>query len=201
MECGRLIKSTGTKQELRPIRRPIRVFPLWREIGVDRYILSSLRANGFKTFIVSGDGIEFMRPWTEKVDGIPPERVVGSSIKTKFELRDGKPVLVRLPELNSIDDKEGKPVDTRNLEVMCRMDVPRASVRSASCAVQDGNANRVVDADYSAKSTGPYCCWSTPSEISVRFETHVSKIRDVRILSNPLNSRSPCPCIPRGTAK
>ncbi len=62
------------------------------------------------TFIVSGGGIEFMRPWTEKVYGIPPEQVVGSSVKTKFELRDGKPVLVRLPELNFIDDKEGKPV-------------------------------------------------------------------------------------------
>jgi len=73
-------------------------------------LLTYLRANGFKTFIVSGGGIEFMRPWTEKVYGIPPEQVVGSSIKTKVELRDGKPVLVRLPELNFIDDKTGKPV-------------------------------------------------------------------------------------------
>ena len=73
-------------------------------------LLAYLRANGFKTFIVSGGGIEFMRPWTEKVYGIPPEQVVGSSIKTKFEMRDGKPVLVRLPELNFIDDKTGKPV-------------------------------------------------------------------------------------------
>lgn len=73
-------------------------------------LLTYLRANGFKTYIVSGGGIEFMRPWTEKVYGIPPEQVIGSSIKTKFELRDGKPVLVRLPEINFIDDKEGKPV-------------------------------------------------------------------------------------------
>ena len=73
-------------------------------------VLAYLRANGFKTFIVSGGGIEFMRPWAEKVYGIPPEQVVGSSIKTKFELRDGKPVLVRLPELNFNDDKGGKPV-------------------------------------------------------------------------------------------
>jgi phosphoserine phosphatase len=73
-------------------------------------LLAYLRANGFKTYIVSGGGIEFMRPWAEKVYGIPPEQVVGSSIKTKFEMRDGKPVLVRLPELNFIDDKEGKPV-------------------------------------------------------------------------------------------
>lgn len=73
-------------------------------------LLAYLRANGFKTFIVSGGGIEFMRPWVEQVYGIPPEQVIGSSIKTKFELRDGQPVLVRLPELNFIDDKEGKPV-------------------------------------------------------------------------------------------
>jgi phosphoserine phosphatase len=73
-------------------------------------LLAYLRANGFKTFIVSGGGIEFMRPWTERVYGIPPEQVVGSSIKTKFEMREGRPVLVRLPEINFIDDKEGKPV-------------------------------------------------------------------------------------------
>lgn len=73
-------------------------------------LLAYLRANGFKTFIVSGGGIEFMRPWTEKVYGIPPEQVVGSSIKTKYEMRDGKPVLARLPEINFIDDKTGKPV-------------------------------------------------------------------------------------------
>jgi len=73
-------------------------------------LLSYLRANGFKTWIVSGGGIEFMRPWTERVYGIPPEQVVGSSIKTKFEVRDGKPVLMRLPEVNFIDDKAGKPV-------------------------------------------------------------------------------------------
>jgi phosphoserine phosphatase len=73
-------------------------------------LLSYLRAKGFKTFIVSGGGIEFMRPWTEKVYGIPPEQVVGSSIKTKLERRDGTPSLVRLPEINFVDDKAGKPV-------------------------------------------------------------------------------------------
>jgi hypothetical protein len=73
-------------------------------------LLAYLRANGFKTFIVSGGGIEFMRPWTEKVYGIPPEQVVGSSIKTKYEVRNGTPVLVRLAELDFIDDKAGKPV-------------------------------------------------------------------------------------------
>jgi hypothetical protein len=73
-------------------------------------LLAYLRANGFKTFIVSGGGIEFMRPWAEKVYGVPPEQVVGSSIKTAFALRDGKPVLVRQPVINFVDDKAGKPV-------------------------------------------------------------------------------------------
>jgi len=73
-------------------------------------LVAYLRANGFKTFIVSGGGIEFMRPWTEKVYGIPPEQVVGSSGKTKFELRDGTPVLLKLPAIDFIDDKDGKPV-------------------------------------------------------------------------------------------
>lgn len=73
-------------------------------------VLDYLRANGFKTYIVSGGGIDFMRPWTESVYGIPPERVVGSSVKTRFEIKDGTPVIMRLPELNFVDDKEGKPV-------------------------------------------------------------------------------------------
>ncbi len=73
-------------------------------------LLSYLRANGFKTFIVSGGGVEFMRPWTDKVYGVPPEQVIGSSIKTKFQMRDGIPTLFRLPEVNFIDDKAGKPV-------------------------------------------------------------------------------------------
>ncbi|MEJ2656938.1 MAG: HAD family hydrolase [Desulfobacterales bacterium] len=76
-------------------------------------VLSYLRANGFKTFIVSGGGIEFIRPWAERVYGIPPEQIIGSSIKTKFEMRDGQPVLVRLPEINFVDDKAGKPVGIR----------------------------------------------------------------------------------------
>ncbi len=73
-------------------------------------LLAYLRENGFKTFVVSGGGVEFMRPWTEKVYGIPPEQVIGSSIKTKFEMQNGKPVLLRTPAINFIDDKEGKPV-------------------------------------------------------------------------------------------
>ena len=73
-------------------------------------LLDYLRANGFKTYIVSGGGIEFMRPWSEEVYGIPPEQVIGSSIKTKFEIVNGIPVIIRLPELEFFDDKEGKPV-------------------------------------------------------------------------------------------
>jgi hypothetical protein len=73
-------------------------------------LLAYLRANGFKTFIVSGGGIEFMRPWTERIYGVPPQQVVGSSIKTRFEMRDGRPVLFRLPQVNFIDDKAGKPI-------------------------------------------------------------------------------------------
>ena len=73
-------------------------------------LLAYLRANGFKTFIVSGGGVEFMRPWVEGVYGIPPEQVIGSSGKLKFEQRDGRPVLLKLPELSFVDDKEGKPV-------------------------------------------------------------------------------------------
>jgi haloacid dehalogenase-like hydrolase len=73
-------------------------------------LLAYLRANEFKTFIVSGGGLEFMRPWVEKTYGIPPEQVVGSSGKTKFELSDGGPVLLKLPEINFIDDGPGKPV-------------------------------------------------------------------------------------------
>jgi phosphoglycolate phosphatase-like HAD superfamily hydrolase len=73
-------------------------------------LLAYLRANDFKTFIVSGGGIDFLRVFAEKTYGIPPEQVIGSSIKAKYELRDGKPVIVKIPELNFIDDKEGKPV-------------------------------------------------------------------------------------------
>jgi phosphoserine phosphatase len=73
-------------------------------------LLAYLRANDFQTFIVSGGGIEFMRPWTEQVYGVPPQQVVGSSIKTRFEMRDGRPLLFRLPQVNFIDDKAGKPV-------------------------------------------------------------------------------------------
>ncbi len=73
-------------------------------------LLAYLRAHDFKTFIVSGGGIEFMRPWTEGVYGIPPEQVVGSSIETEFSIEDGAPVLMRLPKVDFVNDKAGKPV-------------------------------------------------------------------------------------------
>ncbi|MFI5031526.1 MAG: HAD family hydrolase [Reyranellales bacterium] len=73
-------------------------------------LMELLRASQFKTFIVSGGGIEFMRPWTEKIYGVPPEQVVGSSGVVKFELRDGKPVLVKEPKVEFVDDGPGKPV-------------------------------------------------------------------------------------------
>ena len=73
-------------------------------------LLAYLRANGFRTFIVSGGGVEFMRAFAEKVYGIPPEQVIGSTGKLKYELRDGKPVLLKLPAVEFVDDKEGKPI-------------------------------------------------------------------------------------------
>jgi phosphoglycolate phosphatase-like HAD superfamily hydrolase len=72
-------------------------------------LLAYLRADGFKTFIVSGGGVDFMRFFSEQVYGIPPEQVIGSSGKLKFELHQGKPVLVKLPDINFVNDKEGKP--------------------------------------------------------------------------------------------
>lgn len=73
-------------------------------------LLKYLRANGFKTFIVSGGGVDFMRVFADQTYGIPPDQVVGSSLKAKYEVRDGKPVIIKLPEINLVDDKEGKPV-------------------------------------------------------------------------------------------
>jgi phosphoglycolate phosphatase-like HAD superfamily hydrolase len=73
-------------------------------------LLAYMRANGFKTFIVSGGGIDFMRVFSNRVYGVPPDQVVGSSGKLAFEMRDSKPVLMKLPDVNFIDDKTGKPV-------------------------------------------------------------------------------------------
>jgi hypothetical protein len=73
-------------------------------------LLAYLRANGFKTFIVSGGEIEFIRAWAEKVYGIPPEQVIGSSIKTRFQMRGDEPVLMRLPQMSFVSDNADKPV-------------------------------------------------------------------------------------------
>jgi phosphoserine phosphatase len=73
-------------------------------------LLTYLRGNGFKTFICSGGGIQFMRPFAEKTYGIAPEQVIGSSIVSEFQIKDGKPVLVRMPKINFVNDKAGKPV-------------------------------------------------------------------------------------------
>jgi len=72
-------------------------------------LLDYLRANGFKTFIVSGGGVDFIRAFSEKTYGIPPEQVVGSMGKTKFEMREGNPVLQRVPGVDFVDDGAGKP--------------------------------------------------------------------------------------------
>ncbi len=73
-------------------------------------LLALLRRNGFRTYIVSGGGVEFIRPWAERVYGIPPEQVIGSTIKTSFHLQDGKPVLIRDPAIDAVNDGPGKPV-------------------------------------------------------------------------------------------
>lgn len=75
-----------------------------------RELLDYLRANGFRTFIVSGGSVEFMRPWAEKAYGIPPEQVVGSQMEVKFDMKDGKPVLTREAKIAFVDDGPGKPV-------------------------------------------------------------------------------------------
>src|SRR5262249_44280829 len=74
-------------------------------------LLAYLRANGFKLFIVTGGGIEFVRAFSEEAYDIPPERVIGSSTKTRFEIRDGKADVIKLPKIGSIDDREGKPIN------------------------------------------------------------------------------------------
>ena len=109
-------------------------------------VLTYLRANGFKTYIVSGGGIEFMRPWSERVYGIPPEQVIGSSIKTAFELRDGKPVLVRQPQIEFIDDKAGKPVGIHSR-------IGRRPI--AAFGNSDGDLQML---QYTAGGAGPHFC-------------------------------------------
>lgn len=118
-------------------------------------LLAYLRASGFKTYIVSGGGIEFMRPWAEKVYGVPPEQVVGSSIRTDLKVSGGKPTLVRLPEIDFVDDKEGKPVGINRY-------IGRRPI--AAFGNSDGDQQML---EWTAAGGGPrFCCWSitqTPS--------------------------------------
>ena len=99
-------------------------------------LLQYLRANGFKTFIVSGGGVEFMRPWTERVYGIPPEQVVGSSGKLKLETRNGAPVLVKLPEIDLIDDMEASPSACSGRPGVVRL--PPSAIPTATCRCCSG---------------------------------------------------------------
>jgi hypothetical protein len=102
---------TVTTQASRHAKQP-RFNRLYTELAYQPQLelLAYLRSNGFKTFIVSGGGIQFMRPMTEKAHGIPPEQVVGSSIVSEFKMKAGKPVLVRMPRIDFVNDKAGKPV-------------------------------------------------------------------------------------------
>lgn len=132
-------------------------------------LLTYMRANGFKTYIVSGGGIEFMRPWTQQVYGIPPEQVIGSSIKTELEMRDGSPVLVRLRELSFNDDKEGKPVAI-NLHIGRR---PIAAFGNS-----DGDLQML---QWTAAGDGPYFCLyvhHTDSEREWAYdrESHIGRL-------------------------
>jgi hypothetical protein len=78
-------------------------------------LLQYLRANDFKTYVVSGGGVDFMRAFVTEIYGIPEEQIIGSRIKTKFEYNDGEPKIIRLPELDFIDDKEGKPLNIQKI--------------------------------------------------------------------------------------
>jgi len=78
-------------------------------------LLQYLRANEFKTYVVSGGGVDFMRAFVTEIYGIPEEQIIGSRIKTSFDYNDGNPVIKRLPELDFIDDKEGKPLNIQKI--------------------------------------------------------------------------------------
>ena len=94
-------------------------------------LVAYLRASGFKTFIVSGGGVDFMRHWTEKVYGIPPENIVGSSGKTTFEMREGKPVFLRPPEIAFIDEGPSKAIAIK--DHIGRRPMRRSATRMATC--------------------------------------------------------------------
>jgi phosphoserine phosphatase len=132
-------------------------------------LLTYLRANGFKTFIVSGGGIEFMRPWAERVYGIPPEQVVGTSGGLKFEMRDGLPVILKTPELVLNDDKEGKPVGIQR-------HIGRRPI--AAFGNSDGDLQML---QYTAAGSGPRFCLyihhtDAQREYAYDRESHVGKL-------------------------
>jgi phosphoserine phosphatase len=103
--------ATLVREWVRTARHPVNGRPFTAMVYQPMLeVLSWLRANGYRTWIVSGGGIEFMRPWVEEVYGVPPEQVIGSSIRTRLAMTDKGPVLQRLPELEFVDDKEGKPI-------------------------------------------------------------------------------------------
>jgi phosphoglycolate phosphatase-like HAD superfamily hydrolase len=135
-------------------------------------VLTYLRANNFKTFIVSGGGIEFIRPWAQHVYGIPPEQVIGSSIKTKFEFKEGKALLLRLPELDFIDDKEGKPVGI-NRHIGSR---PIAAFGNS-----DGDLEML---QWTSSGAGPHLCiivhhTDSEREWSYDRKSHIGKLNKV----------------------
>ena len=109
-------------------------------------LLEYLRAHSFKTFIVSGGGVDFIRVFAEEVYGIPPEQTIGSSIKMKLEMRDGQPVIVRLPEIDFINDKAGKPVGIEKV-------IGRRPV--AAFGNSDGDLQML---QYTAAGSGPRFC-------------------------------------------
>ena len=113
-------------------------------------LLAYLRANEFKTFINSGGGIEFLRVFAEQAYGIPPEQVIGSSSKTKFELRDGKPVLVRLLKIDFIDDHEGKPIGINSH--IGRRPIASLAIPMATCRCCNGRL---------PETEPDFACWFT----------------------------------------
>lgn len=134
-------------------------------------LLAYLRANGFKTWIVSGGGIEFVRAWSEKACGIPPEQVIGSSVKTRYEVRNGVPMLVRLPEINFIDDKAGKPVGI-NQHIGRR---PIAALAPTTAVPVGGDPRRKRSTTPSSRPRSPA---SAAGSIRLEVETEVERGRE-----------------------
>jgi hypothetical protein len=129
-------------------------------------LLAYVRANGFKTFIVSGGGADFMRVFNERVYGIPPEQVVGSTGKVSFEWRDGKPVLMKLSAIQFVDDGPGKPVGINQFIAQrrssftastatskCSMDLRRSGNASASMSTMTPFADSLIETQHLAAST------------------------------------------------